>query len=788
MNPSLQNSYLTITLNPERSSWSVNSPPTGLSLPEARLQVKYRCGQRSLLLQRWQIEDLSQYVTDTLHGAQSEVNLVLSEAEGGLRLQITFALPQQLPLLLWKIHGENRGSAPLYLDRLTLLEVEQPLPTSLAGREPAFFSNGWGSWNYTGAYGWRDHFRRTRLGPLAEPLRVNAGTPQPGRQGHFASDHFGLLGDRLTRQALLVGFLSQVEQFGSVEAWLRPEHCWLKLWANADGIRLDPGQSFSTDWACLQFVQLDAPDPLLPFLEAVFRQSWMQRRDPRPLKLTGWCSWYHYFSQVTAEDIRRNLQAAVALRQELPLDLIQIDDGFESQVGDWYSFRPTFPQGVAPLGEEIRQAGFTPGLWLAPFILDPRSQLAHAHPEWLLRGRWNRPVNAGFLFSGFFATALDLTAPGALEHVQEVIDTAAHRWGFPYLKLDFLYAAALPGRHSDPHLTRAQILRRGLQAIRQAAGEETLLLGCGCPLGPAVGLVDAMRIGPDVDVRWRPAYQGIEFFFEKEPDMPSARNSIHNILTRLPLHRRWWVNDPDCLLVRPDTHLSQAELQTLATAIALSDGAFFLSDDLAALPPERLRLAGQLLPSLGQAARPLDWFDGPDPSRLRLDLNGPAGEWSLLALINWADAPQPMVLRLSDYDLPAGAVWGREFWSNQVLYSANGEFSWPLVPAHGVILLAVRRVHTGQPQYLGSDLHLSQGQEVTHWEWSPAAPARLTLSLERPGQATGLLDLALPEAPHAAWLDNRPLDWLNPAAGVYRLAVAFTRRAELRLEFEDRKG
>jgi hypothetical protein len=52
--------------------------------------------------------------------------------------------------------------------------------------------------------------------------------------------------------------------------------------------------------------------------------------------------WYQYFDKVSAEDIRSNLQAATALRPNLPLDVIQIDDGFESTVGDWFSFSPSF--------------------------------------------------------------------------------------------------------------------------------------------------------------------------------------------------------------------------------------------------------------------------------------------------------------------------------------------------------------------------------------------------------------------------------------------------------------
>ena len=70
------------------------------------------------------------------------------------------------------------------------------------------------------------------------------------------------------------------------------------------------------------------------------------------------------------------------------------------------TFKPGFPSGVSPLAQEIASRGFMPGLWLAPFIVDRCSQLAKQHPDWLLRGGLNIPVNAGFLWGRF--TALDI--------------------------------------------------------------------------------------------------------------------------------------------------------------------------------------------------------------------------------------------------------------------------------------------------------------------------------------------------------------------------------------------
>jgi alpha-galactosidase len=492
-----------------------------------------------------------------------------------------------------------------------------------------------------------------------------------------------------------------------------------------------------------------------------------------------------------ASDVHENLAAMAELWPQIPLQVCQIDDGFEACVGDWFSFSPAFPQGVQPLAAEIRAAGFTPGLWLAPFMVHPRSRLAEKHPDWLLRGGSNRPVNAGYLW-GALTTALDLTHPPALDYACQVVHTAVHEWGYPYLKLDFLYAAALPGKYRDRRRTRAQVLRHGLEALRAAAGEEATLLGCGCPLGSAIGLVDAMRISADTARRWYASWKGIEFFFKGERTLPSARNALHNVLTRAPLHQRWWTNDPDCLQVRPDTFLTQAEVETIATVIALSGGSLMLSDRLSQLPPQRLRMVEVLLPLMGRRPQVPDWFDRATPRRLRLDLENASGQWHLLALINWDDAPQTLSLRLEDFHLPppgASAPYSTcfvsRFWQAgeaAVFRHAFAEagLTFEDVPAHGVVLVALRPALPDQPQYLGSDLHISQGLEVTAWQ---AQPQRLSLTLERPGHARGHLYLSLPRPPRQAWLNDRPLAWQAHPSGCFILEVDFEREGKIHLHF-----
>ncbi len=805
MDAALQNDTLRLLVDPPAGTWSVYNLQAG-DQSVTGVHTWAACRSRGDHLRLPEVGSRPVVTTGAAsspHGLLHLLNLDYPAREQGMRVALTFAIPESHPLLLWKLEIENSSTRSIQLERVEMLYAVPPTGELHLGQsasqpvgQPAFFSNGWQSWSYAGVYGAGDRYRRTRLGPFREPTDFNAGTPQPWRRDHFASDMFGVLGDRRSRAGVLAGFLSQRQQFGSLEAHLAPLR--LRLWANGDRARLDPGAVCTTDWACLSFLDVDDPDPLGAYIQAVAREHDLHQLRSTPIP-TGWCSWYQfstkdYIGAVSARDIQANLQALSAARPGLPLQVCQIDDGFEQVPGDWQTFTPGFPLGVAPLADEIHRAGFTPGIWLAPFIVDRRSNLAAAHPDWLLRGPTNLYANAGYLWNGF-AAALDLTNSAALEYAADTVHTAVHAWGFDYLKLDFLYAAALPGRYRDATRTRAQVLHAGLTALRRAAGENAILLGCACPLGSAIGLVDAMRIGADTGSRWSPAFAGIESSFRREPNLPAARNALHNAISRAPLHGRWWNNDPDCLLLRPTTHLTPDEVLTAASVIALTGGSLLLSDDLTALPPERRRIAEVLLPLIGKAPRVLDWFDAAPSARLRLDLQGPAGSWSLLALINWADHPADLSLRLEDFhfhsaDSRSGEFYARRFWLPQhaltvELLQANTPLILRDIPAHGAVVFAVRPALPGAPQYLGSDLHISQGLEVASWNviqsGSDPAQSQLQIELSRPGPARGRFFLALPRPPRQAALNGSPLAWETCGQDCYAFPVEFEQTARIRI-------
>ncbi|MFF4473544.1 glycoside hydrolase family 36 protein [Streptomyces sp. NPDC001599] len=287
-----------------------------------------------------------------------------------------------------------------------------------------------------------------------------------------------------------------------------------------------------------------------------------------------WCSWYAYYENITEEQLTKDVSAL----RGLPFDVVQVDDGWERAVGDWEA-NDQFPSGMRALAERITDAGLRPGLWIAPFIVLPDSRTARQRPELLLRDRRGEPVVAGHNWgAGYWA--LDLTLPAAQEHLRETIHRVVREWGFTYLKLDFVGAGAVSGvRFAD--VGREEAYRTGLSIVREAAGPDAYLLGSGAPLLPSLGLVDAIRSGPDVAPMW-------EHYATQDPSDALARNAVVNTV-----HRLWQSPllevDPDVVYFRSRLNLLSDQQQGLLRDLADVCGFRAVSDPPGWLRPEELR-------------------------------------------------------------------------------------------------------------------------------------------------------------------------------------------------------
>lgn len=312
----------------------------------------------------------------------------------------------------------------------------------------------------------------------------------------------------------------------------------------------------------------------------------------------GWCSWYHWFHGISEQALREQL----ALADAWPFDVFQLDDGFQAATGDWLDTNDKFPTALDGIADAIARAGRIPGIWIAPFLAAPDSHVARDHPDWFARHAATGEPLRGMYSEGWggWMWTLDTTKPEVLAHLEHVGRSLVDA-GYRYLKLDFTFAPSTPGVYADPTRTPAQRIRAGMEAVRRGAGDDVFVLGCGLPIGHGIGVVDGMRIGPDVAPCWDPPesvwtgphYAGVE---------PSTSNALRNTVSRQFMHRRLWLNDPDCLMLRTSaTKLTPEQVERWALAVGESGGMALVSDDLALLDASSRALLDRVL-ELGRAA------------------------------------------------------------------------------------------------------------------------------------------------------------------------------------------
>lgn len=572
---------------------------------------------------------------------------------------LTFCLPtkQTDPPLLWKVSLPEVASHSIAVETITVLDGQLSRMPSNKDRPTHIYINGFQSWSFGGSL-----LRgQPQPGPALPDMFSRAfntgGSPPPPAattiltsddedaaeivfRPHYQSDFFtcitsdGRVAPRFSKErkfpfqqldetggpALLLGWLSQHEQFGvvSVDKGLSR----VRMHCSADGQILHHKITggLTTDWAYAQLVHPHSYDeePMANYLHAVAGYHNAKPLDRVGL-LTGWCSWYVYYEKINAGLLRDNFARLAAMRDHVPTNVAVVDDGYMTAWGDWDSLKPKeFPAGAGldVVARDIHAQRMRPGLWLAPFAADKHSQVVRDHPDWVIRN--DAGVAANSSNCGKFFYGLDATNPAVRQHVHKSIRRAVQDWGFNVLKIDFLYACCLEGNGKyDLSVGRAQAMHLALQTIRDAAGPDVFLIGCGCPIASGIGYIDAMRVSADTGPTWRAA---LPLPWWDNGTLPSLRGMIRNTIARAPFGHRWWHNDPDCLMLGSHTSLTDDQVASAASVVAMTCGMLLLSDDLPTLSPARLSIVSKIFPLTGVSATVLDLHSTNDglPSLLRL--------------------------------------------------------------------------------------------------------------------------------------------------------------------------
>ncbi|MBN2662694.1 MAG: alpha-galactosidase [Bacteroidales bacterium] len=329
----------------------------------------------------------------------------------------------------------------------------------------------------------------------------------------------------------------------------------------------------------------------------------------KKLSKTGWTSWYNYYQNINQEIILNNLN--YFKNHFPPNSIFQIDDGYQSKVGDWLSINKyKFPNGLTEIVNKIHQNNYQAGLWLAPFAAQKNSKLAKNNPEWILKDKNNKPVWGGINWGGFYA--LDFYNQNFREYIKNVFDTILNKWDFDLVKLDFLYAVSIIPQHGK---SRACVMHEAMEFLRKITGNKKIL-GCGVPLYQAFNKVDYCRIGTDISLDWNGK------FYDKwlHRERVSTYRTLKNTIYRKFLDGKAFLNDPDVFLLRDENiKMNKDQKITVFLINAIFGSLIFTSDNFSKYTDWQIKLLKNL--SFFSQAQILDYKEDNQLFYYRFSIN-----------------------------------------------------------------------------------------------------------------------------------------------------------------------
>jgi alpha-galactosidase len=536
---------------------------------------------------------------DDLSHELSPARMVSSGRVGPLELLVRWSLPERRAHVGMGCDLRSHSPGPVFLKALDIcMTLSLATQEAVSPSDISWLRNGWQSWSFAGMVNAADPVIPIPRIAFAYAIKEDSTTPRT--QAPFVSDT--LTAVKLGDNAMLAAACEQ-QAFQSARIDVQDGKVLLHLHMDLVGHSLAPDQTLTVGgW---EFEGARTATPVV--------RNWSLRHavSTRAAPLSGWCSWYDRFRNITARYILDTARSmAHNPRLQSLRDLI-IDDGYQDHVGDWLTPSRRFGLPITDMAGPIAALGLRPGVWVAPFIVQSRSQVLAQHPDWLLR-RQGRPLRVGWNphWRGAFY-ALDVTNPAVLAHLHNIFDRL-RRAGFVTYKLDYLFAGALAA--DGFRMPRYEAFAQALEVLRDAVGPEATLMGCGCPLAPARGRVDVMRVSTDIGYSW--LAPGPLTWVTGDPELLGLYPAMRNTLTRAAFAGAFWHIDPDCLLLRQRKGVTPATPGEAALAASLAahlGNVMLVGDDIGRWTDREFSLLEQLILDRGTQFLALDSIDGNPP-------------------------------------------------------------------------------------------------------------------------------------------------------------------------------
>ena len=535
-----------------------------------------------------------------------------------------------------------------------------------------------------------------------------------------------------------------------------------EAWCNFNDYELQPGDRIQTEKLWVELA--DSPyETLERWADKVHQIYKPAISEEIPVGWIGW-AWGTPLDNETQEDYINRHTAAIQKR--LPgfgVDYVwasvPIKDGL---VGNWEEFDDqNYPHGIPWLVELLKKRTMKLGLWLAPFWVVKKTDGYRKNKNRLLCDsegtprspkRWNWAYNAPEGQEPHLY-CLDASHPDTVDYLAKTL-RAYREMGVRYAMFDFQQGGRpLPEDVlANPAMVKGtEPYRCAMKAMREAAGPDFHILSGTGGLMDNIGISDSFRIGADYG-EGRPILPRFHAYpapFEIDgADFSTStphRNVLQNLASTWFVHRRFWQNSINILVVSKP--ISRPEVEISTTLFGMSGGPLFLGDEMDTLDEDRLTYIKKVLPRLPETARPLDLFERVYPEDyarvLSLPIQTGWGKWNVVALFNLDDKPKRITLPVAKLGLKKRRSYRLyNFW--QECYC--GCFSDTLEVDIAPFSCQVLRIEEAKkhPWLLSTDMHLRQGQaEIASMAWD-AGKMILSGVAKRPKGETGSLILHSP--------------------------------------------
>jgi hypothetical protein len=477
-----------------------------------------------------------------------------------------------------------------------------------------------------------------------------------------------------------------------------------------------------------------------------------------------WSSWTGYYADVTENDIVQNTDWLAKNLKPFGFQFVQLDDGYDrgkngehSWIENWNKSK--FPRGPQWLTSYIKSKGLRAGLWLVP---NSYAGAVDKHPEWYVRSY------EGDFVPDYLTPILDSSNPEVLGFLGKLFTTLSD-WGFEYYKFDGegSIPQAMPElnreRLYDPSLDPVLAYRNRLKVIRDAIGPRAFLEGCPAvmPLN-GIGYFKSYFNGHDLYNN----FQGMYPLFSSINANAFFNHIFAYVMPGegLELGRRMTLEEAKgkrapALLREISTReippngvgVTDAEARTLVSFISLTGVAYPVGNVMPDLPPERLKLLQQTMPTM--PILPLDLFSRGTKARdtefryiqadayihnypeiLDLKVSAKPETYDVVGFPNWRSEAATRKISLVDklgLDRSSSYI-AFDFWNQKLLGMFANDLELKIEPHDTRVLLIHPALN--RPQLIGNSRHITGAYSILHQEWDEAKATLSGTSESVPGQ------------------------------------------------------